>query len=487
MRTRIPCALFALIITVCLCDCAVPIAPGYRIINESRDIQFMASTPPALKIQSAYTLVNSGTAQLTFLDVTLPSISTFGLTDLHAELDGLHTECQDLPAELRFDSPNAMRIVFGSHWKQGAKHDLAIQYSFRSPSELGSQITLNATDFHIGSRGGFAQLQPPKHLLAPYPKRPNQMYYTVRVPADFRVLARGTPAGRKQEGAEIAYRYRLLSTDLAPFVVAGRYAQSAPLGDSGPVFWTLQPVSVPADVAKEIYDAWETLEKDYGPLDKNIRAPHIVETSHLPPDVAGEEGPAAAAFPGGALVDAGDVAQSGGSAAFVDAVSHALAHNWFGDEMYAVPNATLGIGEGLPEYATIVIDGARGGQSARSERIADYLEEFDVALKEGTEQTLAVSRLTDPQPERRIALAKAPLFFAALEDECGSTAMQAALEQVVTLMRGQEVGYAAIRAALEETSGKNLAPVFRLWLNEKGIPDDFRARYATKGAAPNHR
>ena len=41
---------------------------------------------------------------------------------------------------------------------------------------------------------------------------------------------------------------------------------------------------------------------------------------------------------------------------FLDRVTHALAHNWFGDEVFFAPDAAVGMGEGLPEYAAIVID-----------------------------------------------------------------------------------------------------------------------------------
>ncbi len=479
--------LLGLMISVCLCNCAVPIAPGYKITKESREVRFVPGSPPAIRTRLTYTLVNSGVTELNFLDLMFPSAPGYGLTDVHAELDGHASELHQLPAELRFDSPNVLRLAFDSPWKRGAKHDVVLDYVFRSPGEPGSRITLSRSAFHIGSRGGFAALQPPKHLLAAYPKRPSKMYYTIDVPADFRVLARGTAAGHKQTGGVTEYRYQLVSNDLAVFVVAGRYVESAPLGADGPIFWTFQPVSIQADAAKQIADAWDTLEKDYGPLDKNIRAPHIVEASDLPADVTGEEGPPAVAFPGGALVDAKGFQQGtqegAQSEAFVNAVSHALAHNWFGDEIYPAANTSLVLAEGLPEYATIVIDEARGGEAARRKRIQQYLSEYDVALKEGTEETLAVASLTDPQPERRIALAKAPLFFAALEDECGSEAMQAALREVVILLRGEQVGYPAIRAALEEKSGKNLAAAFRLWLNQKGIPQDFRARYGDSGTS----
>jgi len=78
---------------------------------------------------------------------------------------------------------------------------------------------------------------------------------------------------------------------------------------------------------------------------------------------------------------------------------------------------------------------------------------------------------------RRIALAKAPLFFVALEDACGEAPMRAGLAHLLATERGLEAGYADLRAALEESSNRDLARMFRLWLNEKGIPQDFRERY----------
>jgi aminopeptidase N len=85
--------------------------------------------------------------------------------------------------------------------------------------------------------------------------------------------------------------------------------------------------------------------------------------------------------------------------------------------------------------------------------------------------------MSDPPEQRAISLAKAPLFFIALEDQCGEEAVRKALARVVNLLKGQQAGYNEIRSAIEETSGKDLAEFFRVWLYEKGIPKDFRSRY----------
>lgn len=436
-------------------------------------------------MQSTYRLQNSGTTDLKFLDVTLPVESVYGRADLHAQLDGHAATLVPLPVELQFDSPNDLRLSFDSDWKQNADHDLTIAYTLRSASQMDSRITLSGQDFHLGSRGAFAVLEPPKHLLAPFPKRPDNMYYTVRVPKDFLVLARGTPAGKKASGGSVDYRYKLKANDLSIFIVAGRYVESKPVGDAGPVFWTLQPKTIDAARARAVADSWNTLQKDFGPLDKNIRALHIVEVPNLPEHISGESGVAAVAFPGGALVGSNVLANDLPADEFVEVVSHALAHNWLGDEIYPAANASLVLGEGLPEYAMLVIDEDRGGEAARRRRILRYLNAYGVAMTTASEQdpthdreeTLAVASMNDPKAVRQIALAKALLFFAALEDECGEKPLRDGVKEAVTLLRGQELTYPELRAALEETSGKNLAPTFRLWLNQKGIPETFLARY----------
>jgi hypothetical protein len=467
-------------LSLCLCNCAVPLAPGYRVSNETRQVHFVAAGP-TIQIRENYTLVNSGTSELNFIDLTLPAISSYGRTDLRAELDGHTTEFRKLAADLQSESPDEMQIAFTSPWKEREKHDLTIEYAFESPADSASKITLEGDDFHLGPRGAFVVLEPPKGLLAPSPTRPAKMDYTVEVPADFRILARGKLAGKKKAGSEIEYRYRLNAMDLPPFVVAGHYVESTPLGTNGAIFWTFEAANIDPAGARAITAAWNTLQKDFGTLGPNARTPHIVEVQNLREHISGGQTFAVVAFPGGALVNPSALAQGTGSDAFVEAVSHALAHNWFGEDVYPAADADLVLGEGLPEYAMLAIDEARGGQAARRRRIQRYLAAYEDAARQSPELTLAASRLSDPPAERRIALAKAPLFFAALEDECGSQAMQSALRQILTLLRGQEVGYPVLRSALEQASGKNLAATFRLWLDEKGIPGEFRARYGGGG------
>ena len=70
------------------------------------------------------------------------------------------------------------------------------------------------------------------------------------------------------------------------------------------VFWTLHPLKGDSGSTPErIAEAWSDPETDFGPLDANIRVPHVVECPEFRGHIAGESGPAAAPFPGGAFVN----------------------------------------------------------------------------------------------------------------------------------------------------------------------------------------
>ncbi len=470
--------------------CSVPLAPGYRIVNQSREVKFIPGVTPGLRVESQYALQNSGTTDLSFIDVNLPEARFYGTNDVNATIDGRMVSLVPLPEEYQPSSPNARRIEFDPVWKRRERRDLAISYVFVSPADSGSRITAGAEDFHLSSRGWSPMPQAPRHFLSPYPIRPNHVGYTVRVPSDFMVLGRGKLSGQKQAGEETVYRFELRKDDLTPFVVAGKYVTTASGHEAAePVFWTFQPLNDdPQPALTKIAAAWDLLTKDFGQLDRNIRAPHIVESSGLRDRSTADEDSAAVAFPGGALVGSATFALGIESDAFLAAATHALAHNWFGDQVFFTPDAALGMGEGLPAYATIVIDESEKGETGRRQRIIEYLNRYDKLRTQEKETPLGVTMRTDPPAQQRIALSKAPLFYIALEDVCGEAPVRGGLKQMVTLLRGQQTSYDALRSTLEQFCGKDLAPIFRVWLNDSGVPADFRSRYggaqANAGAQP---
>jgi hypothetical protein len=444
-------------------------------------VKFVAGQIPELQIRANFSLENTGNGELTFIDAVFPNEKAFGRKNLRVQVNSHDAALSKLPEEYQHDSPDALRIALDPPWRQKEKRELMIDYSLSSPEDPGSRITLGNSSFHLAFREWFPVLQPPKHILAPFPQRPDKTILSIRVPEHSLVLSRGSPAGHKQEAGEMEYRFLLRKNDLAPYIVAGRYTESSTdHSANSAVFWTLQPLTGDfAPAAARIADLWNTLQNEFGPLDKNLRFPHIVESPELRSQFPGEEGPAATSFPGGALVNAQALALGTGSDAFLELVAHALARNWFGEEIYPNEYAALGMGLGLPDYATIVIDEARNGDAARRQRILKFLRAYDEACKQAAESPLGVTKLTDPSPLRRIARAKAPLFYVALEDSYGEAAVRTGLKNLVSLLRGKEVGYDDLRSALEQSTGKNLAEPFRVWLYGKGIPKDFRTRYET--------
>jgi hypothetical protein len=459
--------------------CSVPLAPGYRIVKEAREVRFVSGATPQIQFTGRYTFENSGTTELEFIDMSFPDEKTYGRKNLRVEMDGQRAKLTSLPQDYQSAAPNTFRLPFDQVWKRGESRELLVEYTFSSPEDPGERITIGEDNFHLGSRGWSPQPQPPKHFLSPYPKRPARAGYTVRVPSDFLVLAAGRPHRRRQSGNEAEFSFELRTADLTPFVVAGRYvASDSEAKTKTAMFWTRQPLKENPQVAIErITSAWNVLDKNFGPLDKNVRTPHIVESAVLLEHVSGESGPSAAAFPGGVLVNSQLLSFGLSSDRFLQAVTHALGHNWFGNQVFFSRYSALGLGEGLPEYATLVVEEAQEGDEGRQHRVREYLREYDEARSSAEESPLGVMSLSDPPDQRRIALAKAALFFAALEDACGEGPMREGLKRMVKLLAGQEVTYGTLRSALEQSSGKNLAAPFRVWLNDKGIPVDFRSRY----------
>jgi hypothetical protein len=473
-----------LFLVLCTGGCTVSLAPAYRIIKESHEIQFVSGQIPELRVRAGYTLENYGTSDLASIDVILPNKKSYGLKALLIKVNGREVAPVRLSAESQAEEATKFRIPFDPAWNQKQRRDLVIEYTFSSPEDSGMNINLSSTSFHVVSRGWFPLLQPPTHELSPFPASPERITYSVQVPTDFLLLAPGKQTGRTKDGGEVKYRFELRKSDPAPFIVVGRYADSCSnRRPCAAAFWTLEPLKTNLAPAEEqIASAWDILQNNFGPLGKANLVPHIVESPglrHVDDDM-----PSAAPFFGGVLINPQALSLGVYSGDFLDLVTRGLAGNWFGVQINS-PDSGIGMTEGLSDYAVIVIDEARHGDSVRSGRVSRFLREYDDARKEAVEKPLVAATMSDPVEQRRIALAKAPLFFIALEDAYGEAPVRQGLAQVVSLLSGQEVGYQDIRAALENVTNKDLAPIFRAWLYKPGIPAEFREKYQGAAADKN--
>jgi hypothetical protein len=475
-------AALALWVILCTSACTVSLAPAYRITKESHEIQFVSGQTPGLKVLASYTVENYGTGDLAGLSVQLPNKERYGVANLLIKVNGSEITPQ-LSAGAQTEESSMFRIPFDPAWSPTQRREITIQYAFSPTEGSNPQIALAATSFHLVSSAWFPSLQPPNHALSSSPASPVRIAYSVRIPADFLLLAPGKQSGRKKNGGEVEHRFELRKNDPAPYVVAGRYVDSSPKrSQNGVAFWTVEALKEDtAPVEEQIASALSILEKTFGSPEKSSFVPHLVESARLP--ATGEDEPSAIPFPGGALVNSQAMALGIDSANFAKLVLIALAHNWFGG--YPSASSVIGVSEGLPEYALVVIDETRHGQTARQERVTAFLQEYDNACKEAVEKPLVSVTMRDPIEQRRIALAKAPLFYLALEDVYGEESVRRGLAQVVSILHGEEVGYQDIRAALENVTNKDFAPIFRTWLYKPGIPAEFREKYQGPAAGRN--
>jgi hypothetical protein len=108
------------------------------------------------------------------------------------------------------------------------------------------------------------------------------------------------------------------------------------------------------------------------------------------------------------------------------------------------------------------------------------LRAYDDARAKAVEKPIASITWQDPWELRQLAYSKGALFFVALEDRCGEAPMRQAIAHLVRALRGETAGFSELRSAVEEQTGQNLAEFFRAWLDQTGIPADFRTRYEEK-------
>ena len=133
----------------------------------------------------------------------------------------------------------------------------------------------------------------------------------------------------------------------------------------------------------------------------------------------------------------------------------------------------------------LVIAAEARGPDQRSSTVASLLKRYDEARAAAADKRLMEQEAGYSRDERISSGYRAALFFVALEDLCGHDKLRAAFQEIVFRARaGDEVGYEELRAALESESGRDLAEMFRSWLIRPGVPDDFRARYASSPYTP---
>ncbi len=125
----------------------------------------------------------------------------------------------------------------------------------------------------------------------------------------------------------------------------------------------------------------------------------------------------------------------------------------------------------------LVIAAERRSPDERRRMIALLIDRYDQSRRIAADKQLLERPVGYSRAERISTGYRAALFFVALEDLCGRDNFSEAFREIVRSRGGDIVTGDELRAATEENYRHDLAQMFRDWLNEPGIPDEFRGRY----------
>jgi len=469
----------------------VPLAPGYQIEKQSITVRFVPGNPPHLAIRAQYRLANVGNAPLDFIEIASPSEKGFGRGNLLVKIDGRQvtpqrekgaetTEGESATSETW---PTVWRIPFVSRWSRRARKNLVIEYDLAATPATDPRMSIASNAFYLNDSGWFPDPISTKALFAKDVTRPDPTDLIIDVPANFVATASGEPRGAHKARGETEFRFRLRKNDFDPYVVAGQYQQQTiTTADGTVVIWTFKPI--PAAQAQQtgaqIAAAAKFYAQTFGPLPKSIKTIYDIELPEHAPTYESLETAEGAFLPGVVydwLLTSKKSFLSGLGNAVADVFGHiTLGYTWFGHMI--VPRAEAwSLHIGLIIYAEDLQNERSKAGTSRNGEILSSLEDYDRDRTGAVEKPLAFLAPSDPEDQLQIGGDKSRLFFFALEDKCGRENLDHAIAHMVYALRGQEYGYTDLRAALEQECHQDLSSMFAAWLDQKGIPADFRARY----------
>jgi aminopeptidase N len=274
--------------------------------------------------------------------------------------------------------------------------------------------------------------------------------------------------------------------DFIPYVVAGRYQEKLIQARQGQVqFWTFKEINAPAAqaAAERISSSMRTLTEFFGPAPKGNAAVRIVEApAVLPAEFGSTLDPGGASFPEGVLLDPRAFQQGIANEAVLRLAEYELARTWFGWRVRPRPEAQILMGRGMGLFGLVIAAEGRG-QDQRRGMVASLIARYDEARATAPDKRLMEPPVGYSRAERISTGYRAGLFLVALEDSCGHDNLRSALRDIIHDRAASDTGYEELRAATEFASGKDLAEMFRTWLVQPGIPEDFRARYQNSSTA----
>jgi hypothetical protein len=476
-RSRI---FFGIVLGACTflaAGCVHPLGPGYQFADRQAEILVSRAAPGRIHFHVADELENSGDRPLRSLEVRLLEGPVFGEQNLRVVIEGAEVSAQrSSTTDVR-----AMRAPFDPPWPQNEKRKVVTEWDLVPESSSRGTIVAAPGGFFIADETALPLWQTPNGVFARGGTNPDKELLTVFAPPDFRVLAPGKALKRTPDGNYVAQRFLIdPENDFLPYVVAGRYQEKVIQSRQGEVqFWTFRPVDGPAaqTAAERLSSSMKAFTEYFGPASKGKAAVRMVEApAELPAEFSALGDPGGVSFPEGALLDSRAFEQGIASEAFLQLAEYELARTWLGWRVRPRPEAQILMGRGVGLFGLVIAAEGRG-EGQRRGMVASLMDRYDEARAAAPDKQLMEPPAGYSRAERISTGYRAALFFVALEDACGRDNLRAAFRDILRARAGSDTGYEELRAAAESASGKDLAEMFRAWLVQPGIPDDFRARY----------
>lgn len=453
--------------------CVAALGPGYTIIKQEITVQLVPAQA-AIRLDAVYQLKNTGNQPLTSLELRLPGRRRFHFADPIALWDKTSLNFGASP-----DNPRNVLLTFPRPWTVSSQHTLHLSVEYQRPAANETTLSFTPDAFFLPAEGWSPELLPARGIFATGGVPPKSWNLVVRVPGDFLVHTSGQPAKRlptsMRSAAERSIRITQRSTDIYPFVIAGRYVSSTlTVGGETMNLWTRSPQNPEAlrHPSEALVRAIQAYDSIFGARPGRSHQLWIVEcpdpsgcfsssTSNFAKLIYRENERISAEM---ASQDAAMVDLTGG-APEIAAAAPSLAASWLGY------GQNPGFFEQVPPlYALPAFAASRGreaeeGPQVRAQIIRRLLRTVPANLQPGKPESDDVLR------------AKSVLFFYGLQDRYGQQVFNTALSHMLELRRGGGFDLDDLVAAFEQEAHENVAQFVRQWMKHPGVPEDFRARY----------
>jgi hypothetical protein len=475
--------------------CAAPFGPGYTVEKQNIDVHFEPGPSPHISIKTEYQLKNTGTRELSLLELRLPARRRFKSENVAIEWDGKALEAVQ-------STENARETVLSlpKGWAVADSHSLRVTMDLHSATGDEQHLRFVPDAFFLPAQGWAPELLPSKGTFGTGGAPPPKWNLSVQVPKDFVVHTSGDKIKNSKRGDQLTVRATQRVADIYPFVVAGRYVTKQIGTEREKIhLWTRQAQDA-GDLRTVSDSLVKTLEgynamfggrsvaqapQGFFSFHKNSTGkgepPLWLVECPVIPGCFGDRTTRSAKILGdddqnvpGEMIslDSAMIDPKPGIKKMFSAAAPALAASWLGygqSPGFYEQDPPL---SAFPAFAAAIGNDALNGPAARTDTIRR-------ALAQVPKHSAKLE--TDDAAVR----AKSFLFFYGLEDRYGQAIFRKAIRHMLDARRSSGFDLDDLIAAFDQEAHGNTAEFVRLWMKHPGVPADFRAKYENTSADQN--